>query len=84
MIERMFPREYIDGYTAALLDAKRILGDPELKYDLKYCGLSYNVKNLIKILDVLIDSRGILRENPDACLSCNPTTGEFSIYIPKE
>lgn len=68
-LQKMFTPDYVQGYTAALLDVRDVFGS--IKDDLK-----------IHIIDCIIKHRVILREIPGAFVRCtNSTKDGFEIYI---
>ena len=79
-IKKMFGLEYIQGYTAALLDVRAVLDD--IEYDLKIHKRRQNLKTIRQIIDCMIANRIVLRENPEAFVRCNDNAdGGFEIYI---
>ena len=79
-IEKMFGPEYVQGYTAALLDVRAVLEN--IEYDLKIHKRKQNLKTMKQIIDCMIKNRVVLRENPGAFVRCNDDAdGGFEIYI---
>lgn len=76
----MFPKEYVYGYTSALMDVVHVFEyiDEDLKaHKRKRTGKTYQA-----IAKCMLDNRTILRENPDAFIRCNDKVdGGFEVYI---
>lgn len=69
---------YVQGYTAALMDMRQNL--PGVLGDMKRQKVRITPKELDKLLEAMIDSRAILRENPDAFVRRN-VNGNYEIFI---
>ena len=70
MFEPMFGIEYVQGYTAALLDVKRLF-EQNFEIDMKIHKRKKTFKEFRKIIDLMIKGRSILRENPNVFIRCN-------------
>jgi len=74
--------DYNRGYTAALLRVKGMI--ESISFDMKYHKIPFNKKNIIAVVDKMIEGRMILRDNPDAFVRCNNSVeGGFEVYSPK-
>lgn len=71
---------YIKGYTAGLFMAKEIID--YIGIDLKLHHVSFNKKTLLRVMDVAIDGREALRENPEAFVRYNTGKKDFEVYEP--
>lgn len=79
-IQEMFPMEYVQGYHAALADVRRVLLGDGMVQDMKFHKRRITLSALREMVDVLIDERAILRENPNAFVRCK-SEGGFEVYI---
>ena len=66
---KLFGIEYVQGYTAALIDALKTID--QLQDDLKRHKRKQNYKTYRAILDCMLENRVVLRENPGAFIRCN-------------
>ena len=66
---KLFGVEYVQGYTAALMDALRTID--QLQDDLKRHKRKQNYKTYRAILDCMLENRVVLRENPGTFIRCN-------------
>ena len=79
-LQKIFTPDYVQGYTAALLDVRDVFGS--IKDDLKIHKRKQNLKTICQIIDCIIKHRVILREIPGAFVRCtNSTKDGFEIYI---
>lgn len=77
---RMFPPEYVQGYTAALQDAIAVID--LIQSDMKRYRRKQNYKSYRAILRCMLENRTILRENPNAFVRCNDSVeGGYEVYI---
>lgn len=70
--------DYIRGYTAALCDVRRAI--PGILFDLKRQKVRITQKELDNLLEAMIESRAVFRENPDAFVRRN-VNGTYEIFI---
>lgn len=80
-MEHMFGIEYVQGYTAALLDVKRVLR--EVSVDFQNHHIKRTPKEYDKILDCMIENRAVLREEPGAFVRHNKQSQNWEVYIEK-
>ncbi len=81
-MDRFFPPEYVQGYTAALLDVLDYFESDLFRDDLKYHKRKQNLKTMAAFIRCMIDSRAILREEPDAFIRCNnDVPGGFELWF---
>lgn len=66
---KLFGVEYVQGYTAALMDALRTID--QLQDDLKRHKRKQNYKTYRAILECILENRVVLRENPGAFIRCS-------------
>lgn len=79
MFSKMFGTEYIQGYTAALLEVRNVLDN--IEQDLKAHKRKRDLKAAKQVIDFMIENRTILREDPHAFIRCNnDVQGGFEIY----
>lgn len=75
-----FPKEYVYGYTSALMDVVSVF--EYIDDDLKHHKRKRNAKTYQAIAKCMLDNRVTLRENPDAFIRCNDKVdGGFEVYI---
>ena len=70
--------DYIQGYTAALCDVRRAI--PGILIDMTRQKVRITQKELDSLLKAMIESRAVLRENPDAFVRRN-VNGTYEIFI---
>lgn len=75
--EPMFDLAYVQGYTAALQDARAQIEG--IQYDLKRHKRKQNAKTYLELLDCMIDNRTALREIPHAFIRCK-SDGAFELW----
>lgn len=79
-MRRMFPFEYVQGYTAALEDVLETFKAEQ--DDLKCHKRRQNYKTYKAIVECMLDNRTVLREKPGAFIRCNDNTKSgFEVYI---
>lgn len=80
MIRKLFPAEYVQGYTAALMDVVDVF-----KYiddDLKHHKRKQNAKTYQAMVNCMLENRAVLRECLDAFVRCNDKVdGGFEVFI---
>lgn len=82
MISKMFGFEYVQGYTVALQDVLKIIGNDGFEDDLKRHKRKHNQKTYKALLECILQNRVILREEPYAFIRCNnDVPGGFECYI---
>lgn len=82
-LQKMFSSEYIQGYTAALLDVSSVLD--YIQDDLKMHRRKQNLNTLKAIVTCMVHNRVILREDPNAFVRCNDhAEGGFEVYIERK
>lgn len=77
-MDSMFDFNYVQGYTAALLDFRMALIDAE--YDVRCDHKTMSKKLIERLLDFVINSRVILREDPCVKLAWDATNQCFVMY----
>ncbi len=82
-LKPLFGIEYVQGYTAALMDAKETFRDLIKSEDMKIHKRRMDLKNIEAIFDTMIDGRAILREHPDAFVRCKKDGG-YEIHRPNK
>lgn len=81
-IQRLFPTEYVQGYTAALQDAIDVFN--YIDKDLQAHKRKRTAKTYQAIAKCMLDNRAILREEPNAFVRCNNSIdGGFEVYVAK-
>lgn len=80
-MERMFGIEYVQGYTAALMDVRETL--QHIDWDIKHHKLKRTAKEYNRVLDCMIKNRVILREEPNAFVRYNTSLKDWEVYIGK-
>lgn len=75
---KMFPPEYVQGYTAALQDVLSVLEN--IQQDLKRHHVKESYKTYKAIVECMLENRAILREDPDAFIRHN-ANGYFELAI---
>ena len=75
----MFDFNYVQGYTAALLDVEHVID--YIQDDLKMHKRRMNAKTCKAIIRCMQQNRVALRENPDAFIRCNDNVeGGFELW----
>lgn len=77
-MESLFPSLYVQGYTAALQDVIKVMDSIQL--DLKMHKVRQSHKTYDAIVKCMLENRVELRENPDAFIRHNATSGEFELW----
>lgn len=76
---KLFGIEYVQGYTAALLDVLHVI--EYIQGDLKDHKRRQSAKTYKALIQCMIDNRVTLRENPDAFIRCNEQVdGGFELW----
>ena len=70
------------GYLAALQDVYSTID--RIQLDLRHHKVKQSDKVYKRVLEVMIENRVILRENPYAFVRHNILTGDFEVYIENE
>lgn len=79
-MDRMFPMEYVMGYTAALQDVLKTF--EQIQVDLKFHKRQQSYKTYKAIVECMLQNRIVLRENPDAFVRCNNNAESgFELYV---
>lgn len=68
---KLFPYEYRQGYTKALLDVLSYFESYGFQQDLRTHKRKQTLKELSKFLRCMLENRIALQENPDAFIRCN-------------
>lgn len=80
MMDKSFGYEYVQGYTAALMDVINVFS--YIDDDLKRHKRKRTAKTYQAIAKCMLDNRAMLRENLDAFIRCNDKVdGGFEVYI---
>lgn len=80
MMDKSFGYEYVQGYTAALMDVINVFS--YIDDDLKHHKRKRTAKTYQAITKCMLDNRVMLRKNPDAFIRCNDKVdGGFEVYI---
>lgn len=75
-----FNNSYVQGYTAALLDVERAISENSgLNKILTHCHKRWTIKLFRKLIKAMIESRAMLRENPDSDFYYNMDKEDFII-----
>lgn len=77
MVEKEFSYMYVQGYLAALQDARDTID--HIQDDLKCHKRRQNAKTYMAIIDCMIKNRSIFREEPRAFVRCNDNG--YEVYI---
>lgn len=82
-MDKLFPTEYVQGYTAALMDV--VLSFDYIDDDLKRHKRKRTAKTYKAIAQCMLENRAILREEPNAFVRCNDKVdGGFEVYVSKK